>query len=84
MPKVKLNNKIDFSNYRYTVDYLDDFKLICSMIDEFNKNIESITMSDVINYINSNQDKVKYQKKLFRTIGWQKSLEKDKKYLKLQ
>ena len=38
----------------------------------------------VINYINSNQDKVKYQKKLFRTIGWQKSLEKDKKYLKLQ
>ena len=54
------------------------------MIDEFNKNIESITMSDVINYINSNQDKVKYQKKLFRTIGWQKSLEKDKKYLKLQ
>tara|TARA_B110000008_G_scaffold116288_1_gene119053 strand:+ start:168 stop:941 length:774 start_codon:yes stop_codon:yes gene_type:complete len=80
----KLNNRIDFSNYRYTVDYLDDFKLICSMIDEFNKNIESITMSDVINYINSNQDKVKYQKKLFRTIGWQKSLEKDKKYLKLQ
>tara|TARA_B100000787_G_C16153399_1_gene277710 strand:- start:477 stop:1250 length:774 start_codon:yes stop_codon:yes gene_type:complete len=80
----RLDNKVDLSNYRYTVDYLDDFKLICSMIDKFNKDIENITMSDVINYINANQNKIKYQKKLFRSIGWQKSLEKDKKYLKLQ
>ena len=80
----RLDNKVDLSNYRYTVDYLDDFKLICSMIDKFNKDIENITMSDVINYINANQNKIKYQKKLFRSIGWKKSLEKDKKYLKLQ
>ena len=80
----RLDNKVDLSNYRYTVDYLDDFKLICSMIDKFNKDIENITMSDVINYINTNHNKIKYQKKLFRSIGWKKSLEKDKKYLKLQ
>tara|TARA_B100000767_G_C19670927_1_gene495254 strand:- start:195 stop:968 length:774 start_codon:yes stop_codon:yes gene_type:complete len=77
----KLNNNIDLSNYRYTVDYLKDFRLICSMIDTFGKKIYKIGMKDVINYIDSNPSKIRYQKKLFRSIGWQKSLKKDKRYL---
>tara|TARA_B100000795_G_C22781940_1_gene432760 strand:+ start:471 stop:1241 length:771 start_codon:yes stop_codon:yes gene_type:complete len=78
----KLNNNVDLSNYRYTVDYLNDYKLICAMIDTFDEDIYEIKMKDVINYIDCNPGKIRYQKKLFRSIGWQNSFKKDKKKLK--
>ena len=78
----KLNAKKDLSNYRYTVDYPNDFKLICSMIDYFGENILNIKMNDIINYIDKNPKKILYQKKIYRSIGWQKSLNEDKKFKK--
>ena len=77
----KLYSKKNLSKYRYTVDYIGDFKLISSMIDHFGKKIEKINMDQIINYIDNNKEKIKYQKKIFRTIGWQKSLQKDKKLI---
>ena len=76
----KLNSQKNFSQYRYTVDYHEDFKLICSMIDFFGDKIIEIKMEDIIKYIDQNPKKIAYQKKLFRTIGWQKSFNKDKKF----
>lgn len=77
----KLNSKKNLSKYRYTVDYLDDFKLIASMIDFYGKEIENINMSQIIEYIKKNKDKISYQKSIHRTIGWQKSLQKDKQII---
>ena len=51
------------------------------MIDHFGKKIEKINMNQIISYIDNNKEKIKYQKKIFRTIGWQKSLQKDKKLI---
>ena len=52
------------------------------MIDTFDEDIYEIKMKDVINYIDCNPGKIRYQKKLFRSIGWQNSFKKDKKKLK--
>ena len=48
------------------------------MIDYFGDKIIKIKMEDIIKYIDQNPKKIAYQKKLFRTIGWQKSFNKDK------
>ena len=50
------------------------------MIDYFGDKIIKIKMEDIIKYIDQNPKKIAYQKKLFRTIGWQKSFNKDKKF----
>jgi spore coat polysaccharide biosynthesis protein SpsF (cytidylyltransferase family) len=78
----KFNIKKDLSSYRYTVDYPEDFKLICSMIDYFGNKIIDLKMKDIIKFIDDNPRLILYQRNIFRTIGWQKSLEKDKKFKK--
>ena len=77
----KYNEKRNLSKYRYTVDYPEDFKLICSMIDYFGDEIININMNQIIQYIDKNPKLILYQKKIFRSIGWQESLSKDKKFL---
>ena len=76
----KFNIKEDLSKYRYTVDYKEDFKLICALIDFYGNSIVDIDMREIIKFINKNPKKVAYQKKLYRTIGWQSSFIKDQKY----
>ena len=78
----KYNINKNLSKYRYTVDYYNDFKLICSLIDEHGESILDIDMYEIIDFIKKNPKKVSYQKKLYRTIGWQKSFKKDNIYLK--
>lgn len=79
----KYNEKKDLSNYRYTVDYPEDFSLICKMIDFYGDDIFNISMKQVTNFIDNNPNLILYQKKLFRSIGWQKSLAKDREFKKL-
>ena len=77
----KYNEKKNLSKYRYTVDYPDDFKLICSMIDYFGDEIININMAQIIRFIDKNPKLTLYQKKIYRSIGWQESLSRDKKFL---
>ena len=58
----KYNEKKDLSKYRYTVDYPDDFKLICSMIDYFGDEIINISMTQIIRFIDKNPKLTLYQK----------------------
>ena len=78
----KFNINKNLSKYRYTVDYYEDFKLICSLIDRFGESILDIDMYQIIDFIKKNPKKILYQKKIHRTIGWQKSLNEDNIYLK--
>ena len=52
------------------------------MIDYFGENILNIKMNNIINYIDKNPKEILYQKKIYRSIGWQKSLNEDKKFKK--
>ena len=51
------------------------------MIDHFGDEIININMGQIIRYIDKNPKLILYQKKIFRSIGWQESLSKDKKFL---
>ena len=68
--------------YRYTVDYIDDLKLVRSIYDKFKNKIFTITTTEIIKFINRNPKLTIYQKKLKRDVGWQRAFDKDKKYKK--
>jgi|TARA_B110000037_G_C16970543_1_gene444840 spore coat polysaccharide biosynthesis protein SpsF len=78
----KINIKKDYSNYRYTLDTHEDFKLFCNILDNFGiKKILTLKMEDLIQFLDQNPKIVRYQKKLKRNFGWKSSLEKDKLHI---
>ena len=70
----------DYSKYRFTLDYKEDFKLICSLIDFFGKSITSVNMHNIIDFIKKNPKKIIYQKNIYRTIGYKRAFQRDKKF----
>ena len=78
----KFNSSKNLSNYRYTIDTLDDFKLFKNIIQKYPKNYDKISMNKIINFINKNPILIRYQSKIIRNFGWKSSLIKDKIYLK--
>lgn len=73
----RIENKIDLSKYRYTIDIYEDFKLFKSIIKKY-KNYLNIDMIKIIKFIDKNPELVEYQKKLKRNFGWNRSLKRDK------
>lgn len=75
----RIENKIDLSKYRYTIDIYEDYELFKSLIKN-HKNYLKINMIKIINFIENNPHLIKYQKKITRNFGWNDSLKKDKLY----
>ena len=75
----RLDNKSNFSKYRYTIDIKEDFDLFKSIIKN-HSNFLKINMRCIIKFIDQNPKIVKYQKKLKRNFGWDESLKQDKLY----
>lgn len=80
-PKGNLENEIDLSNYRLTVDTPEDFKLISIIIEHFYDNWTEITLGDVMKFLNDNPELVEINAMYEYNEGLLKSLEEDKKYL---
>ncbi len=78
----RIDNKKNLSNYRYTIDTIDDFKLFSFIIKKNLGNYLNLTMNKIIKLIDKNPSLVKYQKKIKRNFGWVDSLKKDKSYKK--
>jgi len=76
----KKNYKKDLSKYRFCLDYLEDFKLLCRLIDNFKSKIYEVSMENIVNFVKKNQNLIYYQKKIIRNEGWLSSLKKDKNY----
>ena len=76
----RIDNKINLSKYRYTIDISDDFSLFKALIDN-HQNYLNIDMKKIIKFIDQNPNLIKYQKKIKRNFGWSDSLKKDKLYL---
>ena len=51
-----LKNDIDLSNYRYTLDYKEDFKVLKIIFKHFGKNIESVSTNEIVNFLKSNPE----------------------------
>ena len=75
----RLDNVIDLSKYRYTIDIVEDFNLFKSIIKKY-KNFLNLDMKKIIKFIDQNPNLIKYQKKIKRNFGWDESLKKDKLY----
>ena len=76
----RYNRKDSLWNYRYTVDYPEDFNLLKSIYKYYKNKIFRISTDDVIDFIDNNPKLIEYQKKLNRNIGWQKSFIIDNKF----
>ena len=74
----KLDNKKNYSKFRYSLDYKGDYKLITNIIDFFGKRIYSCNTDQIVQFIKNNPKVVKYQKKVGRYDGWKLALKKDK------
>ena len=78
----RFDRKKSLWNYRYTVDYKDDLKLIRSIYDKHKERIFDLSTEEIVKFIDKNKSLIEYQKKLYRDIGWQRSFKKDKVFKK--
>lgn len=73
-------NKKDLSEYRLTVDYKEDLKLIKKIIKNIDK--RPILIKDIIQFLQNKPELIKINTKFEPNEGYAKSLEEDKKILK--
>ena len=81
--KFKIKNILnykDFSNYRVTLDYEEDLKLIKLIIRNIKKT--PILMEDIIQLLEKNPQYLSINKKYEANEGYKISLKKDKEFLK--
>ncbi len=69
---------VNWGEYRLTVDYPEDFELICILISNFYKINPVFTMEDVIAFLDANPDIKKINTHIVPNQGWKPALEKDK------
>ena len=79
----RLDNKIDLSKYRYTIDIAEDFVLFKSILKKY-KNFLKLDMKKIIKFIDQNPRLTEYQKNIRRNFGWDESLAKDRVYKKYE
>ena len=76
----KKDYKKNLSRFRFCIDYFEDYKLLCKIIDHFKSKIYELSMEKIVNFIKKNPNLVRYQKKIKRNEGWTSALKKDQRY----
>jgi spore coat polysaccharide biosynthesis protein SpsF len=69
----------DLSNYRLTVDYAEDLKVVTAIITNLYPKNALFTLEDIINFLSDNPDIYRINAHIKSHLGWQLALEKDKK-----
>ena len=77
----RFEKDFNYSRYRVTLDYFEDYELIRSVIQYFNSNDFDFSLSQLVKYLEDNPDLTKYQLFIDRESGWYDSLSKDKELL---
>ena len=79
---IRINSKNNLSNFRYTIDNKNDFKIYENYLKENSYNfIIKSKVQDIINFLKKNPKLTVYQKKIKRNYGWGSSYKKDREYL---
>ena len=78
---IVLENDIDLSSFRLTVDTPEDFALITKIIEEFHDNWKNIRLNDVMDFLRKKPELLKINAQYQYNEGYLKSLEEDKKFL---
>jgi spore coat polysaccharide biosynthesis protein SpsF len=70
---------VNWGQYRLTVDYPQDFDLVCSLITHLYKINPLFKMEDMIAFLDEYPDIKALNSNIIPNQGWQQALEKDKK-----
>lgn len=68
----------NYSNYRLTVDYPEDFELVEKIIQHFNNSKLQFNMDEIIAFLVENPEITDLNKNIESFSGWKDSLEQDK------
>ena len=79
----RIEHEPNWSKYRVTIDYQEDFDLIKAIIEHFDNSghagINDVLMKDIVNFLNENPALYNLNEKYTRGMGWKPALERDKK-----
>ena len=68
----QITNKKDFSKYRYTVDYIEDLKVIRKLDKILKQSGQRGTVKQICNILKTNNNIFKLNSKFYFGIGWKK------------
>jgi spore coat polysaccharide biosynthesis protein SpsF (cytidylyltransferase family) len=77
----------DLSKYRLTLDYLEDFYIIKNIIEFFEEGdgkVKSVSMSDIIKYIDEHLEIFEINSMHARGVGWKASFKRDEDQINKQ
>lgn len=78
---IRIDRNVDLSNYRITIDYPEDFEVIKTIIEHFEKlkvgSMSSIPMDRILDFLNKNNLVYRINKKYVRGMGWESAFQKD-------
>ena len=78
----RIEHEQDWSNYRLTIDYPEDFEVLRAIIMHFGLNdptrISLISMEEIIAYLKVNSTIFNLNKKYSRGLGWLPALQRDR------
>ncbi len=78
----RVEHQPDWSIYRVTIDYSEDFELLKTIIEHFGAVdptvINRVTMQEIVTFLEFNPGIFGFNKKYSRGLGWKSALERDK------
>lgn len=80
----RIEHEPDLAHYRLTLDYPEDYDLIKTVIEHFEANkkgtTRSVSMPDIIQFLDNNQEIFKLNRMYERGLGWVPSFQRDQKH----
>jgi len=76
----RIDYPTDYSKYRFTLDYSEDFEVIDKILTSLYTQNSKFTFDDIISFLDSNPEIREINSKIKPNQGWEKSLEDDKQH----
>jgi len=74
----RLDPSEDISQYRFCIDYAQDFEVIKEVLSKLYPDNPQFSMYDLINFMKRNPELLKLQKGIERNSGWQPAFDRDR------
>ena len=68
----------DISQYRFCVDYAQDFEVVSEVLNKLYPDNPQFSMYDLIDFMKKNPELLKLQKGIERNSGWQRAFDRDR------